>query len=138
MNPSPSFRNTFRKPERLVSKIAFDHLIREGSSCHEFPIRLIWKSMKLPSSFPAQVAFSVPRRNFRRAVDRNRIKRLMREVYRKNKGDLYSLLNENQMQYALLFVYTGKALPTYDEVRTKITLTLQHFAENIKIPARKV
>jgi ribonuclease P protein component len=121
-----------------VSKIAFELLVREGTSCHEFPVRLIWKSMRLPSASPAQVAFSVPRRNFRRAVDRNRVKRLMREVYRKNKGELYALLKERNEQYAFLFVYTGKSLPSYEDVRIKITLTLQRFAETFKKPARKV
>jgi ribonuclease P protein component len=65
-------------------------------------------------------------------VQRNRIKRLMREVYRKNKFDLYTLLKNRNEQYALLLVYTGKTIPPFEEVRQKLTLTLQRFANEIE------
>ena len=134
MNSIASGRQTFRKPERLVSRLAFEALLKDGAGRHEFPIRMVWKEMKLPTPFPVQVAFSVPKRNFRRAVDRNRIKRLMRETYRKNKGELYSLLEGKGKQFALLFVYTGKKIPDSAEVGTRIQSNLRYFATHFQPP----
>lgn len=135
MFATPSGRHTFRKPERLVSKLAFDQLIKNGRRISEPPVLVIWKSMPLPTASPVQVAFSVPKRQFPRAVDRNRIKRLLREVYRKNKNMLYPLLKEKGKQYALLFVYTAKTLPSYVELAEKVTLILQRLAEVSQPPA---
>lgn len=129
METTTSGRQTFRKPERLVSKLAFERLLKDGESHHEFPVRGIWKQLTLPTPFPVQVAFSVPKRNFKRAVDRNRIKRLLRESYRKNKAGLYTFLKDGGKQYALLFVYTGRKLPAYAEIDGQIRSILKRFVE---------
>ena len=100
-------RQTFKKLERLVSRKVIEQLMAEGKNLHMSPFRLVWLPKKLLSPYPLQVAFSVPKRNFRMAVQRNRIKRLMREVYRKNKSTLYALLKARNEQYAMLLVYTG-------------------------------
>jgi ribonuclease P protein component len=132
MFSSPSGRHTFRKPERLASKLAFDQLMKSGRRITDTSVSIVWKSMPLPTSAPVQVAFSVPKRQFSRAVDRNRIKRLMREVYRKNKNIVYPLLAEKRKQYAILFVYTSKTLPAYPEIAEKITTILNRLAEIIQ------
>lgn len=131
MNPM-SGRQTFRKPERLVSAIAFRKLLREGRSIHRPPIRLVFAALPLPNPVPAQVAFSVPKRVFKRAVDRNRIKRLMREVYRKNKNTLYPLLQNTGKQWALLFIYNGRTVPSFNEVQEKLTLTLRQLDKDLQ------
>jgi ribonuclease P protein component len=77
------------------------------------------------------VAITVSKRNFKRAVDRNRIKRLMREAYRKNKSNFHKTLTNKNMQCALLLMYTGKMVPDYGEVEKKLNLTLQRFEEAI-------
>jgi ribonuclease P protein component len=132
MNGIVSGKQTFRKPERLVSRLAFETLLKEGSGHHVFPVRMIWQEMTLATRFPVQVAFSVPKRNFRRAVDRNRIKRLMRESYRKNKAVLYSLLTGGGKQFAVLFVYSGRKIPVFKEVDTSIHSNLRHLASLIQ------
>jgi ribonuclease P protein component len=63
--------------------------------------------------YPARAGFSVPKKNFKNAVDRNRVKRLMREVYRLRKIHLYEKLVAKQKQMALMWIYKGKELPTY-------------------------
>ncbi len=120
---------TFRKAERLTSRKIFNLLVKQGRSVNESPFRLIWLKTTLESPFPAQVAFAVPKKNFKSAVKRNRIKRMMREVYRKNKASFYPLLVQKEQQLALLLVYTGNTIPEYAEVEEKITLILQRLAE---------
>ena len=79
---------------------------------------------------PVQVAFTAPKRNFKSAVERNKIKRLMKEVYRKNKAGLYSFVKDKHVQVALLIVYTGKVIPKYSEVEVKLTLAVKE-EENV-------
>lgn len=125
-------RQTFRKNERLCSRKIIQDLALKGKNIHINPIRLLWIPSILNVSIPAQAAFTVPKRNFKDAVDRNRIKRRMREAYRKNKSSLYSLISNNKNQYALLFVFTGKESITYFETEEKIKLILHRFAEDIQ------
>ena len=125
-------RQTFRKNERLCSRKIIQELALKGKNIHINPIRLLWIPSILNVSIPAQAAFTVPKRNFKDAVDRNRIKRRMREAYRKNKSSLYSLISNNKNQYALLFVFTGKESITYFETEEKIKIILHRFAEDIQ------
>jgi ribonuclease P protein component len=85
----------------------------------------------LPEDVPAQAAFSVPKRNFKRAVDRNRIKRLMKEVYRLNKREHYLALSDNDVQVAMMFVFIGKEKPEMALVEEKIKVILQRFSTEI-------
>ncbi|CAN5582554.1 ribonuclease P protein component [soil metagenome] len=124
-------RHTFTKDERLSSRKLIEKIIAEGTSIHVSPFRLSWAVTKIKTSFPAQLAIAVPKRFFKRAVDRNRIKRLIREVYRKNKSGIYTLLQSKEKQCALLIVYNGRKVPEYDEVEKKLLLTLQKFEEAI-------
>ena len=68
-----------------------------------------------------KTAFAVSKRNFKRAVDRNRVKRMVREAYRLEK----SSLTENSARYLILFIYTGKNLPTLNELRLQMVKLLK-------------
>lgn len=125
-------RFTFTKGERLASRKIIGELFEKGKSIVVAPFRLSWIETKLPSAFPVQMGFSVPAKNFRSAVDRNRLKRQMREVYRKNKFPLYSFLKQYQKQCAMMIVLTGKTKPSFEEIEKKIKLTLLLFEENFK------
>ena len=71
-----------------------------------------------------QAGFAVSSRNFKKAADRNRIKRLMREAYRLQKNKLADLLKEKEKNLSLFFVYTGKELPLYNLISEKIEAAL--------------
>jgi ribonuclease P protein component len=124
-------REKFEKSERLTSRKLIEKLVKEGKSFSQYPFRLSWMAAPLTAQVPAQVVIVVSKRNFKRAVDRNRIKRLMREVYRKEKGNFYKTLSNKNMQCALLLLYTGKVVPDFAEVDRKLRITLQRFGEQI-------
>jgi ribonuclease P protein component len=122
---------TFKKSERLTSRKLIEKLVEEGNSFSQYPFRLSWMNANL-NEVPVQVLMVVSKRNFKRAVDRNRIKRLMREVYRKNKSNFHKALTNKNMKCALMLMYTGKMVPDYAEVEKKLNLTLQRFEEIIE------
>jgi ribonuclease P protein component len=124
-------RHTFPKSERLTSRKLIEQLVEQGNSFSQYPFRVSWMKTKLKEKVPAQVAIVVSKRNFKRAVDRNRIKRMMREVYRKNKSDFHLILTNKNMQCALLLLYTGKVVPDFAEVESKLRLTLQRLEKTI-------
>jgi len=86
---------TFGTREKLKSKAQIELLFAEGKSISKYPIRLIYKKTTIEKEVPIKAAVSVSKRNFKKAVDRNHIKRLLRESYRKNK---YLVLNNTTHQ----------------------------------------
>lgn len=114
---STTQRYFFRKADKLKSRKAIDMLFGKGNSFSNFPFKVIW----LPENkqTPLQTAVGVSSRNFKKATDRNRIKRLMREAWRlqKNKLDLH--LAEKNKQLSVFILYVGKELPEYDQVFEK-------------------
>jgi ribonuclease P protein component len=117
-------RLTFRKHEHLCGQLRIGEVFRRGRAISEQPFRLIGLRMALPTKAPAQVAFSVPRKQLRRAVDRNRMKRLMREAYRHTKPAVYARLPEGTAQVAWLFIYQARHLLSQAEVDEKISRAL--------------
>ena len=122
-------KQTFKKEERLCSKKIIKTLFENGSSLTVHPFRLVWLKTVLKTEYPVQITISVPKKNIGKAVDRNKIKRQMRESYRKNKNILYKYLYNKDKQYAMALIYTAKDEIDYKEIETKIILTLQRFLE---------
>jgi ribonuclease P protein component len=81
---------------------------------------------------PLQAGFGAGTRHFKKAVDRNRIKRLSREAYRLQKNPLLQRLEEKRLSLAVFFIYTGKELPDYATVTDKIGVALQKLIKEIK------
>ena len=119
---------SFPKKEKLKSKKLIEQLFSEGKSVSAFPLRLVYLETPLKDDVIAQTGVSVSKRYFKKAVDRNRIKRLMRETYRLNKGHYF---NNITTQYALMILYIGKDKPTYALVGTKMNQLLAKFLSNI-------
>ena len=110
---------TLNKQERLKSMKIIQQLFKEGKSFSVFPFRVIYLHNQ-NLIYSLQAGFSVSARNFKKAVDRNRIKRLMRETYRLQKNNLQMEADDNHQKLAVFFLYTGKELPEYQLVFEKI------------------
>lgn len=116
---------TFKKQERLKSKLTIELLFKHGNTIHEFPVKAVWIKTTLPEKNTfSQVAFSVPKRLFKKAIDRNRIKRLLRESYRLNKSHFISSLQKENRQLAVMFVYISDNLTSFKTIERKIIVIL--------------
>lgn len=95
-----------------------------------FPLRIIYVQTE-NQKFSLQAGFTVSSRNFKKAVDRNRIKRLTRETYRLQKNQLQNQLQENHKSLAVFFIYTGKELPEYLELFEKVKIALEKLGQTV-------
>lgn len=98
----------FPKRERLSRQRLWEEVFARGRSAKAYPLVLHYLKTELPEPVPAQAGFAVPKRRFRRAVDRNRVRRLMREAYRLEKPEFF---NNTKGSFAFVFLYIGKELP---------------------------
>jgi len=121
-------RFTLSKQERLSSRKEIESLFTEGQSLTKYPVRLVWREtlLSLPSETPVQVMFSVSKKKFPKAIDRNRAKRLMREGYRLLKPEVYSSI-PTLKSYHLGWIYTGSELLDFVTIQKSISTTLERW-----------
>ena len=117
--------NTFKKEERLCSKKSLDLLFKNGSSFLVYPYRLTFIFDSQPHTTPAQLVINVAKRRYKHAVDRNLIKRRIREAYRLQKANFFypSLVNKDQLLLVGL-QYVGKEIYPYVFLEKKLTQLL--------------
>jgi len=113
---STSRRYFFRKEHKLKSRKIIQNVFAEGNSFTVFPLKVLW----LPANEQncLQTGISVGSRHFKRAVDRNRIKRLIRETYRLQKFELEEHLQKENKQLSVFIMYISKYLPDYNMLYT--------------------
>jgi len=109
---------TFRKEEKLCSQKIIGEMFLSGNSFLCYPLKVVWKYETLLTSYSAQVVFSVPKRLFKRAHDRNLLKRQLREVYRYQKQDLYESLEINDRKIAMMIVYIAKEKLEFGQIES--------------------
>jgi ribonuclease P protein component len=106
-------------------------LFTSGKSISVFPLKLVYLELDHGSDYKIQAGVSVSKRNFKNAVDRNRIKRLMRETYRKNKNLIYD--SEDTKKHIFMFIYQGKKQESYQVIEERMIKLIERFiAKDLK------
>lgn len=119
---------TFKKKEKLKSQKLIEKLFDEGKSVTVFPLRMLYLKTAQDDGSTIKTGVSVSKRNFKKAVQRNRIKRLLREAYRLNKPEYF---NNITTSYALMILYIGKEATDFDSINANLKLLLLAFLEKI-------
>lgn len=122
---------SFGKDERLCSKKVIDKLFLEGKSVFVYPVKIVYLETKLNTKYNVQAGFTVGKRNFKRAVQRNLIKRRMREAYRLNKQKFYAELGEKQV--AVFFIFTGKEILEYKQIEAAVKKGIKKLVAEISV-----
>ncbi|MCR1025802.1 ribonuclease P protein component [Cellulophaga baltica] len=125
---------SYSRAEKLKSKKLFEKMFAEGKSVANFPLRVIYVKADFKDNVPIKAGVTVSKRNFKSAVKRNRIKRLLREAYRLNKS---MVSNNSTDKYALLILYLGKEMPESKAVHQKMEVLLDKFNKKIAQESKK-
>ena len=110
---------TLGKNERLKSRKQIEWLFSGGKKFSIAPFRVYYLFNK-PANPPLQFGVGVSNKNFKKAVDRNKIKRRVRDAYRLQKISLQKKLKDKECQLTVFFIYTGKVIPEYSDMFEKI------------------
>lgn len=125
-------KHTFPKAERLSSRIVIERLFSGGGrSLPIFPLRIVYMPLEEEGFPAASVLVIVPKRRFKKAVDRNRVKRQIREAYRKNKEILLESLNASGRKMAVALIWIDNRQRESAEVEAKVKRLLQLVSERI-------
>ena len=122
------------KNVKLKSKITIGLLFSEGKSVSKYPLRLVYHSGALGDEQQLKVGVSVSKKYFKKAVDRNYFKRVLRETYRLNQHLLKDHLNQ---PYALMLFYQSKDRLSFEEINTKTIQLFEKFLSQINLPLKE-
>jgi ribonuclease P protein component len=122
----------FSKSERLCSRKSIGRLFTSGNVSFHYPFRVHWLEEADDGPFPAKAVITVPRKTFRRAVDRNRIKRMIREAYRLNKEELYNGLRQRDRNIDLIIIYIATGEHDYNFLDERIRILFQKLLNDVE------
>lgn len=128
--------NTYSKQEKLKSRKALEQLFAKGKSFSVFPIKVFYTVTD--DTALVQAGVGVSSRIFKKAHDRNKVKRLLREVYRTQKHPLYTSIVAKQAQLNVFFLYIGKELPVFADLQIAMEKTLEKLIRKISEPIPNV
>lgn len=120
---------TYPKQEKLKSHTVIDSLFTQGKTVSKYPLRIVYVPTENKEGLPLKVGVSVSKRYFKKAVDRNFYKRLLREAYRLNKS---ILLEQIQEPYAIMIFYQTKDRLNYEQVNEKMIKLMQKFVAQVQ------
>lgn len=122
----------FGKAYKLCHLRKIEQLFSDGKKTYKFPFSAQYVLHKEEAITPFQIVISVPKRNFKKAVDRNRLKRLIREAVRKNKLILESFLIQENLKLYFMLVFTNKEEMAFQEIYLKTENFIKHLIQEIK------
>jgi ribonuclease P protein component len=117
---------SFQKHERLCSKILLDKLFFEGKTFLVYPLKFTYLELAFENPSPAQIVFIVPKKRFKKANERNLIKRKLREIYRESKEQFYNNLYNNEVKLVISISYIANNILEYNKIKENLNLGLQH------------
>lgn len=122
-------RNTFRKSEKICNQNQIDSLFKDGKSFKSGLFRLLFVETEIPGQSPVQVLIAVPKKNLRHAVDRNCMKRLIREAYRLNKHKIQDKYSKAGKHLDIAVIFMGKQCVSQAETITAINVLLDRLLD---------
>lgn len=124
--------NGYHKNEKLKSRTELKAVFATGKSFSVFPIKVFFiEKETIDTSFPVSASVGVSSRHFKKAVDRNRIKRLLREAYRLEKQPLLQVAATQSKSFAVFFLYLDKELPDQALIREKLKEGIEKLIKKI-------
>ena len=130
---STTQRYTLGKEQRLKSRKAIEQLFDKGIAFSIFPLRIIYvlEKEEKKNGDALQCGFSVSAKRFKKATDRNRIKRLLRETWRLQQKELQAIVAEQNMQLNVFLIYVGNELPEYEKLFEKAGSAIKRLIKTI-------
>ncbi len=123
---------SYSKEEKLKSRKLLEQLFATGKSFNTFPVKVLYLEVEEPLDFPIKIGVGCSSRNFKKATDRNRIKRLLRENYRLNKALLHTAIAATNKQIAVFFLYIDKTMPEQEILQTKMPIVVEKLSKLIQ------
>lgn len=121
----------FGKQEKLKSHRHIDELFAKGKRFAVFPISVSYVFFEGDHPIHLKTGVTAAKKNFKKAVDRNRIKRLLREAYRIQKNELIELMKQRKIGGHVFFIYTDKTLPTFSSIQQAMLICLQRLQQKL-------
>lgn len=115
---------SFGKKEKLKSRKHLNELFAAGKSFSVFPVKIFYAEVKTGIDFPVKAGVGVTKRNFKKAVDRNKVKRLLREAYRVNKQPLLDFVNDKKKNISVFFLLIDRTIPELQLLNNKMPLII--------------
>lgn len=122
---------TYNKQEKLKSRKQLEALFAKGKSLLFFPVKVIYLMPDTPMDNLIKTGVGASSRTFKKAVQRNRIKRLLREAYRLHKHPLHRFLEEHNCQLILFLLYIDKGLPRKNSIEAKMGAILDKLMQDL-------
>jgi ribonuclease P protein component len=123
---------TLGMEERLKSNLSIQELLKHGRTVSSYPLKIYWfLSPDQHQKYPARAAISVPKRKFRRAVDRNLMKRRLREAYRLNKHVLYNSLDQQEKKIQLIILFLSDEFLPFAQLDNKMRKIIRQLVNKL-------
>jgi len=122
-------KKNYSNKEKLKSKKDIEHLFKQGKSINAFPLRVIYVKKSETKNITINAGVSISKKNIKLAVNRNLIKRRVREAYRLNNSKIKTHLQKNGVEINLMFIYSAKEILSYQKIEYKIKVLLTRLIE---------